>query len=1195
VICVACGTPLSDGSRFCSECGATQVTACSACGTELAAQAKFCSQCGTATAGSAVPSRSTGAASDLSTPVSERRVTSVLFGDLVGFTTLSESRDPEEVRELLTRYFDTARDIVARYGGTIEKFIGDAVMAVWGVPTTHEDDAERAVRAGIDLTEAIAAFGEDVGAPGLAMRVGVVTGEVAATVGATGQGMVAGDAVNTAARVQSKADPGTVWVDAQTRALVQGAVDFVPAGTHELKGKAAPVELFRAMSVIAGIGGDARSGDKVQAPLVGRRRELGVLKELFHAAAEEGRPRLIVVSGDAGIGKSRLATEFENYLDGLSADVLWHRGRCLSYGDGVAFSALTAAVRGRIGATDDDAESVVQDKLRRSLDTYVPDSTERGRLLTALVNLLGLSGADGGMTRQDLFSAWLSWFQLLSQLEGDPVVWVIDDAQYADDGLLDFIELLATVADLPVLVVVLARPDLLARRRPTLASLRRVTVVNLETLARSDTESLLDQLVEGLPAELRDALAERAEGNPLFAIETVRAMHDHGLAVDGPTRRPGAKRLATGVDADALASLAAPASLQVLVSSRLDLLPTRERSVLAAASVLGQTFSRTALAAITDLSEDELTAALHELTDRDLVAAVTDRLSSEEGQHAFVQSVVRTIAYQTQAKRDRLERHLAVVDHWTPLAESDTVLSTVIAQHLRDAMELLGPSDPQRGELTSRLAQWLERSAQRSRAVGAPGDAMRALIEALGHVDDPHEQTRLRIEIAITGYDAGETDKAAEYGLSVVRDPDADRLDIARAAPVAALAMRDLGEMDESWALMEPYLDDGAMDGLPSSVASIIARRLATFLTFSGRAEEAVSWADRALFLAEGVDDPRLLVACITARATVDAYRGHLDVAVAIYELSVEVARREGLVTELGIALLCLAAGTMGKQPTEALAAADEAMTLFEQSGKAGSCWDLAINQAHLLTMTGQWDDLDAIGTRPLMREHPPQAFQSALIELSRAAIARARGEELDLTRLEELASLADGGDGDFLERLYFLGVRAGHAAATGDTATLVAAARQLVDEGERMTGFTDDMPFLWSFVVGWTIEAGEFAAARELVQPVLDLAAPRRGPFLAAELARLRWTLEVRDPASSAAPDLVENGLLEAIAQLDALGAAPARARAQAALGSWLTGQDRRGDAAPHLAAARAAFIELRADAWMRELDGAAPLAAAR
>ena len=258
--CTSCGSALPENARFCAECGAPVRLSCRSCGTELSAGQKFCPGCGTPQSAEAasIPASSPAAAPSTATsvPVAERRVTSVLFGDLVGFTPLSEARDPEEVRELLGRYFDAAREIVARYGGTIEKFIGDAVMAVWGVPTAHEDDAERAVRAGLDLADSVAEFGESVGAAGLAMRVGIVTGEVAVTVGATNQGMVAGDAVNTAARVQAKAEPGTVWVDAQTRSLTGGSIDFTDAGSHELKGKSGPVQLYAAVAVRGGVGGE---------------------------------------------------------------------------------------------------------------------------------------------------------------------------------------------------------------------------------------------------------------------------------------------------------------------------------------------------------------------------------------------------------------------------------------------------------------------------------------------------------------------------------------------------------------------------------------------------------------------------------------------------------------------------------------------------------------------------------------------------------------------------------------------------------------------------------------------------------------------------------------------------------------------------------------------------------------------------
>ncbi len=896
--CTTCGTALPAGAKFCAECGTPAAAGCRVCGTELIPGAKFCLECGSPTSGAAA---GPGAESTPSAaPVSERRVTSVLIGDLVGFTSLSEVRDPEEVRELLGRYFDTARGVVARYGGTIEKFIGDAVMAVWGVPTAHEDDAERAVRAGLDLAEAVTAFGESVGAPGLAMRVGVVTGEVAVTLGATNQGMVAGDAVNTAARVQAKAEPGTVWVDGQTRSLTGGSIDFAAAGSHELKGKAEPVELFVATAVRGGVGGE-RSSDRVQAPLVGRRRELSVLKEMFHVAAEEHRPRLVILSGDAGVGKTRLSWELENYIDGLSATVLWHRGRCLAYGDGDAFSALNSAVRGRISAAEDDTETATRDKLTQSLESFVPDPTERAWLAPALASLLGLAG-DAKMTREDLFSAWLTWFERLSRSEDESVVWIVDDAHYADDGLLDFVEHLSTVAQAPLLVVLLARPELLTRR-PALAALRRANVIGLETLSRGDIAALLDGLVEGLPADVRETLIERAEGNPLYAIETVRAMNDQGLTVGGPTRTPGAVRLATGVDAAALDALAAPASLQVLVASRLDLLSAPERAVLAAASVLGQTFTLGALAALTG-NQVDLAASLRELIARDLLTTITDRLSSEEGQYGFVQSVVRTVAYQTQSRRDRLSGHLAAVEYLEPLAENDSEFSVVIAQHLRDALERAGTEGEQRTDIVRRLGAWLERSAARSVGVGAPMDAARALTEALTLAGRPTDVARLSLAAAEALLAGGSLEAAIEQARRVIALAGATPVEVAAAVAMLADTLVRSGDTEGVAELLEPYLAESGLDGLPPLIAARLARASAVYGSSVGQLDRSTHWMQRALSLAEDSGDPREIARGINTCAIDFLQRGLIRIGSAMLNLAADVARQNRLVYELALPLL---------------------------------------------------------------------------------------------------------------------------------------------------------------------------------------------------------------------------------------------------------------------------------------------------
>jgi class 3 adenylate cyclase len=358
-------------------------------------------------------------------PTAQRRVCSVLFCDLVGFTPLSESRDSEEVRALLSRYFTVARTVLSRYGGVVEKFIGDAVMAVWGTPVATEADAERAVRAALDLVDAVSQLGAETRVLGLAARAGVVTGEVAVTLGAVGEGMVAGDPVNTAARVQSAAQPGQVLVDAATQRLAGRGVGFANAGRFELKGKASLMELWRATRVLAGVGG-AQRVDGLEAPLTGRDAELRTIRELFHAAAERRVPRMVVVAGPAGVGKSRLGWEVEKYIDGLAKDVWWHRGWCLSYGEGVAFWALAGIARQRLGIAEEDPVEVAAAKLAEGVDRFVPDPGERQYVGVRLGRLLGVPfpGDDTGpLEREELFAGWRVFIERLAA--SAPVVLLI--------------------------------------------------------------------------------------------------------------------------------------------------------------------------------------------------------------------------------------------------------------------------------------------------------------------------------------------------------------------------------------------------------------------------------------------------------------------------------------------------------------------------------------------------------------------------------------------------------------------------------------------------------------------------------------------------------------------------------------------------------------------------------------------------
>ena len=421
---------------------------------------------------------------------------SVLFADLVGFTRLSDTRDAEEVRELLSRYFDSCRRIISLYGGTVEKFIGDAVMAVWGTPTATEDDAERAVRAALDLVAAVSALGQEVGEEELRARAGVLTGEAAVTVGAEGQGMVAGDLVNTASRIQAAAEPGSVFVGDTTRRTTEQTIVYEEAGSFELKGKEGLVPLWRARRVVSGLRGSLKS-EGLEAPFVGRDRELNQIKDLYHTSAGERRAHLISVTGIAGIGKSRLAWEFYKYFDGIAETVRWHRGRCLPYGEGVTYWALADMVRMRCRIAEDEEPASAAGKLRAALEEHIPDAEERAFVEPRLGQLLGLAEHEG-RDRQELFGAWRLFFERLSDTY--PTVLAFEDMQWADASLLDFVEyLLDWSRNHPLLVVTLARPELLEKRPTWGAGQRSFTSLYLEPLPREAMEELLEGLVPGLP------------------------------------------------------------------------------------------------------------------------------------------------------------------------------------------------------------------------------------------------------------------------------------------------------------------------------------------------------------------------------------------------------------------------------------------------------------------------------------------------------------------------------------------------------------------------------------------------------------------------------------------------------------------------------------------------------------------------
>src|SRR3954449_3591584 len=916
-------------AKFCESCGAAQVASCSRCGaTPSHPTARFCLNCGQPLTGTATPP----AAVEMG-PVAERRICSVLFCDLVGFTPLSESRDPEEVRELLSRYFESARTVVARYGGTIEKFIGDAVMAVWGTPVALEGDTERAVRAALEMVDAIAALGAEVGAPSLSARAGVVTGEGAVTIGATNEGMVAGDAVNTAARVQAAAAAGTELVDEATRRLAQASVGFDDAGSHELKGKSEPQHLFRAAHVLSNVGGVQRV-DGLEAPLTGRDGELRLVKDLFHASLDRRQPRLVVVSGPAGVGKSRLGWEFEKYVDGLAVVTAWHRGRCLSYGDGVSFWALAEIVRQRLTIAEDDPVEEAADKLRSGLETYLPDDADRQYVGPRLARLLGLPfpgdvGAE--LERGELFGGWRLWFERIAPQR--PVVLLIEDLQYADTGLLDFLDHLVDWArGVPIFVLTFSRPEL-ETARPGWGSGRNRTLLALDPLDATSMDELIDALVPDMPSDASTAIAAQAQGIPLFAVETIRTLVDRDVVVP----RDGVYRLVGEVG-----TLTVPDSLHGLLAARLDALDPGVRSLVADAAVLGSTFPAEALAAVSGTDAEQVRSALDELVRREVLTITSDPLSPQRGAYRFSHEMLRQVAYDTLSRRDRKARHLAVASHLRAAFPNDgEEVVDVLAQHYLDALHVL-PDDRDAEEIRGLALAALVRAGERAMRTGAPDRAAEnfaAAADLLAASDEPSAAgaaARLAERAGTASLEAYDLDRSIELA-DRARDgylrAGEERL-AARVQALAGRALRLAGRHTESHERLVAALE--VLEDSPDEDTLAALDQLGALATFSGT-EDSGPLTEQALVLAQALDaGPALMSQCFGHRAIWLVQQGRRAEAVAHHRAAAKFDEQAGNGPNLGVTLMNLADVLTPIDAAEAAETARAAAVLLRQAGLRG-------------------------------------------------------------------------------------------------------------------------------------------------------------------------------------------------------------------------------------------------------------------
>jgi class 3 adenylate cyclase/predicted ATPase len=947
--CPTCGTENIAGAKFCLECGTKLAGACPNCGTANVPGAKFCVECGTALAESAgtpvrtvveAPATSAAASAIAASAGSERRLVSVLFADLVGSTTLAEDRDPEESRDLLSRYFEIASDLIGRYGGTIEKFIGDAVMAVWGVPTAHEDDAERAVRAALDLVTAIGGM-TDAG-QSLQLRAAVLTGEASATIGASGQGMVAGDLVNTASRLQGAAPPGTVLVGESTYRATSGAIGYEEAGEQLLKGKTAPVAAWRAVRVIGMRGGAGRRA-ALEPPFVGRDDELQLLKDLFHATVRERKPRLVTVVGQAGIGKSRLGWEFEKYIDGVTLTAYWHAGRSPSYGEGISFWALAEMIRERAGIAETDEPETARRKLAATMAEWLTDAEERRWVEPRLAGLLGLEDMPTGQ-REELFAAWRTFFERIA--DRDPVILVFKDLHWADTALLEFVEhVLAWSRDHPIFVLAMTRPDLFERYPGWgAATVKNATTLTLEPLADEPMRALLHGLVPGLPDDAVRTITQRAEGVPLYAVETVRMLIDRGqLAPEGD-----GYALVGPID-----RLAVPETLQALVAARIDANPPEDRALLADAAVLGQSFTLGALAGVTERDEATLAAPLDRLVRRELLIRDDDPRSPERGQYRFVQAIVREIAYETLSKKDRRAKHLAAARYFEALGDEE--VAGVLASHYLEALRST-PAGAEADALAVQARIALRAASDRAAALHSWGVALRHLEDALEIATEPGEQASLHLAAAEAGNANGRPEAVAhalEAAAIAERLGDTAARNRAQGLAGRIYINRSLGT--DALRILEPAAANLEED--EPEAAGIFAE-LARLYMMTDRQDESVLAAERALRAASTHRDTEQIAQALITRGSAIAPLGRLDEAEAVLRGAIAIADRGGHITAGLRARNNLVSVLLEQAPTgELLPVWNESIELARRYGHSAWLAQHLMIRAIAFLSSGDWSE----------------------------------------------------------------------------------------------------------------------------------------------------------------------------------------------------------------------------------------------
>jgi class 3 adenylate cyclase/tetratricopeptide (TPR) repeat protein len=943
---------------------------CPSCGKETPGGFPRCANCG-APLTAAAPARE------------ERKVVTVLFCDLVGSTARAEGADPEDVRALLSAYHERVRRELERFGGTVEKFIGDAVMALFGAPTAHEDDPERAVRAALAIRDWAQEQGE------LQIRIGITTGEALVSLAANpqaGEGMASGDVVNTAARLQSAARVNGIVVDETTYRAASHVVDFDESEPVAARGKSRLVAVWQAVAARSRLGVDVRQHGV--APLVGRERELELLTGTLERVRENRSPQLITLVGPPGIGKSRLVFELMQRLEQIPELVTWRQGRSLPYGGAVSLWALSEIVKAQAGILESDAADRAAAKLRRAVEDVFPLASGADWIEGHLRPLVGL-GAEGELSggRQDeAFAAWRGFFESLA--ERRPLVLAFEDLQWADEALLDFIDHLVDWASgVPLLVLCTARPELLDRRPEWGGGKLNASTQALSPLGERQTARLIGAVLEQalLPAETQTTLLERAGGNPLYAEQFARLYVERGTAENLPL----------------------PETVQGIIGARLDTLPHEDKGLLQDASVIGKVFWTGALRG----DSGRLRHALHALERTGFVRR--QRSSSVEGEeeYAFTHFLVREVAYGQIPRALRAEKHRLAAE-WIESLGRPEDHAELLAHHYSAALELARAAGEETATLAERTRFALRAAGDRAYALNSFATSARLYGEAveLWPVSD-RDRPALLLRY-------GQARRLAELGgeaeLLEARDAFLAVEDRSGAAEAEAALGELLWEQDEAPRAAE-HVERAAelARGLPASPAqAYVLAAVSRFWTFQGREDEAIRLGRQALSLAEDLSLEELRAHALDSIGTARVLSGDLD-GLADVEQSLEIAlalnSRECLRAYNNLVGCVGALGDLRRE-RELI---EEGLRVAERFGSA--YWTLIFRQwsTGRNFQEGEWDqvlrvadDLDAHFVR--------LATLPILIRLGRGDVARAVDEsarnleEAHTSRGEDPETLSD-------------------------------------------------------------------------------------------------------------------------------------------------------------------------------------------